>query len=437
MSTLTTVQSETSQSTTIHDHYPVVQELKDLLDANPDMASALEFSLQTAVLKASSDLNTELYQAIDNEFQGNGWPTTVENYLNYLDLYVRLVPNEEDDPIYPNAWKSNDKRNGYNQKVYDLLCQFYWLVDQKVNKGGKSLQNFPKFAAWLVLFAKAWGAFLNTKESLTRESLASFKHDRMYNFDLYKDGETSWTTFNEFFYREFNGADAETGISPLRPIADPTNNNTIVAPADCTYKMMYPIDSEGNVLDEEGGRTQVVFKGTHAIGTIDELLDGSQYAKDFYGGTFVHYFLSPFDYHRFHTPIQGTLLELRKIIGKVFLNVDLLPDGQWDAPDGANDGYEFTQARGLVIVDGGSEVGKIAALPIGMAQVSGVDMYTDRLTIGQEVAKGQEFGKFKFGGSDIILLFEKNPDLYLFEKDPGHVPIHFQYGQTAAYWKVQ
>lgn len=418
-----------------HEHSEIVEKLKTLLQGNEDMRIALVASLNVANVAAKENLNSDLYRAVNNEFKGNGWPVTIEGYFDYLDLYVRLVPNETNDPTYPNAWKSNGEENGYNQKVYDLLCQFYWLVDQKVPDTELTLQSFEDFAAWLVEFAKAWGRFLDTKPSLTKESLHSFKYDTMYNYPLYAANESNWNTFNTFFYREFNDADPETGITPLRPIADPKNNKTIVAPADCTFKEDYPIDAEGNVLNTDGGRTKVVFKKTHTIGTVDELLDNSPYAKDFYGGTFVHYFLSPFDYHRFHTPVHGEILEIKALEGKVFLNVLMGDDGQWHAPDGseAGDGYEFNQARGLVIVDAGPVIGKVAILPIGMAQVSGVEMYTKLL--GETVVKGQEFGKFRFGGSDIIMLFEKEPkDLYMFRKDPAHNPIHFQYGQTAVYW---
>lgn len=416
-----------------HSHSHIVEKLKTLLQDNEEMRIALLASLNVANISARENLNTDLYRAINNEFKGNGWPVTIEAYYDYLDLYVRLIPNESNDPDYPNAWKSNGEENGYNQKVYDLLCQFYWLVDQKIPDTEISLQSFDEFAAWLVEFAKAWGRFLDTEPSLTKESLHSFKYDSMYNYPLYSDNESSWNTFNTFFYREFNKAASGTGITPLRPIADPDNNETIVAPADCTFKEDYPIDAQGNVLDIEGEKTTVRFKKTHAIGTVDELLDNSKYAKDFYGGTFVHYFLSPFDYHRFHTPVSGKVLEIKALLGKVFLNVELTGDGQWDAPDGAEDGYEFNQARGLVIVDAGPVVGKVAILPIGMAQVSGVDMYTKLQD--KTVVKGQEFGKFRFGGSDIIMLFEKKPeDLYMFKKDPAHNPIHFQYGQTAVYW---
>jgi phosphatidylserine decarboxylase precursor len=432
------------KNTSVHTHDSVVQDLKTLLDANPPMKIALEASLLAARISAETKLNSDLYNAYNDVFNGNAWPITIEHYYDYLDMYVRLVPDESDDPNYPNAWKSTDTSNGYNQKVYDLLCQFYWLVDQKVPDSNLSMQSFPEFADWLVTFAIAWGSFLDTTASLTKESLYSFKHNPMYNYPLYADNAASWTTFNQFFYREFNHADAKTGITPLRPIAAPNDNTTVVAPADCTFKQDYMIDSEGNVLDKEGTITQDRLKHTHAIGTIDELLANSEYASDFYGGTFVHYFLGPYDYHRFHTPVSGEVLEIQDIQGKVYLNVEMI-DGQWDAPDGAEDGYEFNQARGLIIVDGGEKVGKVAILPIGMAQVSGVMMYTkdnppagvpaERLIgKGDTVVKGQEFGKFRFGGSDIIMVFEKPvKDLYMFKRDPGHVPIHFQFGQTAIY----
>lgn len=434
------------KNTSVHSHSEVVQELKKLLDANPPMKITLNASLIAARISAETKLNSDLYNAYNDEFHGNAWPITIESYYDYLDMYVCLVPDEKDDPNYPNAWKSTDTSNGYNQKVYDLLCQYYWLVDQKIPDSDLTMQSFPEFADWLVKFAKAWGSFLDTTDSLTKSSLYSFKHNPMYNYPLYAENASSWTTFNEFFYREFNGADAVTGISPLRPIAAPDDNGTVVAPADCTYKEDYKIDEEGNVLEKGGEVTEARLKNTHAIGTVNELLKDSQYASDFYGGTFVHYFLGPYDYHRFHTPVSGEVLEISDISGNVFLNVKMI-DGQWDAPDGAGDGYEFNQARGLVIVDGGEKVGKVAILPIGMAQVSGVMMYAkdnppagvpaeNLIGVGDTVVKGREFGKFRFGGSDIIMLFEKpQEELYMYKRDPGHVPIHFQYGQTAIYVK--
>ena len=45
---------------------------------------------------------------------------------------------------------------------------------------------------------------------------------------------SGWLTFNQFFARELNPG--------LRPILDPSNNQTITVAADCTYKARYEID---------------------------------------------------------------------------------------------------------------------------------------------------------------------------------------------------
>jgi hypothetical protein len=93
--------------------------------------------------------------------------------------------------------------------------------------------------------------------------------------------------------------------------------------------------------------------------------------------------------------------------GKVKLDVNL-QDGQFDAPDNTEGGYEFAQARGIIVMDTKDspfgDMGIVAIIPIGMAQVSSVNMTA---TVGSHLLKGEEFGYFLFGGSDIILLFQK------------------------------
>ena len=95
------------------------------------------------------------------------------------------------------------------------------------------------------------------------------------------------------------------------------------------------------------------------------------------------------------------------IHGKVFLDVNIT-DGQFDAPDDSDGAYEFYQARGVITMDTtGSpmgDLGIVAIVPIGMCQVSSVNMIA---TPGTIVPKGEEFGYFLFGGSDIIVLFQE------------------------------
>jgi phosphatidylserine decarboxylase len=94
------------------------------------------------------------------------------------------------------------------------------------------------------------------------------------------------------------------------------------------------------------------------------------------------------------------------LTGQVYLKV-ALSDGLFDAADSASDGYEFLQARGVLTIDTSTspdgDVGIVAVLPIGMCQVSGVNMTHQT---GAFCAKGDEFGYFTFGGSDIIILFQ-------------------------------
>ena len=116
---------------------------------------------------------------------------------------------------------------------------------------------------------------------------------------------------------------------------------------------------------------------------------------------FTHSFLNVNDYHWFHLPVGGVVKEARKIPGRVTMDVIKLPDGSLDIVDGT--GYQFTQDRGLVVID--SPLGLVAVLPIGMAQVSSVNLTVEP---GATVVKGEEFGFFSFGGSDIVTLFEAN-----------------------------
>jgi len=214
---------------------------------------------------------------------------------------------------------------------------------------------------------------------------------------LIPNNPSGWKTWNQFFARELNPG--------LRPITSPEDNTVICSPADCTYRMDYPI-SDTNVV---GNGSEVRLKSTHSIGKISDLLSGLECHGEFAGGTFVHYFLGAYSYHRFHAPVAGKVIDCKTIPGKVYLNVRI-KDGQFDAPDNSEDGggYEFSQARGVIVLDTkGSpygDIGLVAVIPVGMSQVSAVRMTA---TKGSTLQKGDEFGYFMFGGSDIIMLFQK------------------------------
>lgn len=354
-------------------------------ESDADFVDLLELSLREAQARARADLDPALLAALP-------WPSTFRDYLGFLVEFARWVPQESSDP----AW--SDPGTPEHQEVYDRLCHFYWLIDQPVGPYGQVVQDVDWFSDWLVEYADTWGEFLDTTDSFDDDILRTFLEDSpKYRVqDSLVDGRpnnpSGWLTFNQFFARELNPG--------LRPVAEPGTNTTAVAPADCTYKQHYAIDADSGI-------PAITIKGTHTYANVRDLLAGSRYADAFAGGHFIHFFLGPYSYHRFHAPVSGTVEECYPVRGKVYLKVQLAQH-QFQAYDASQGAYEFAQARGVLTIDTtGSphgDVGIVAVVPVGMCQVSGVTMTH---TPDAPCLKGDEFGYFTFGGSDIIVLFQK------------------------------
>jgi hypothetical protein len=89
------------------------------------------------------------------------------------------------------------------------------------------------------------------------------------------------------------------------------------------------------------------------------------------------------------------------------MQVDLT-DHELQSRDSAQTGYEFSQTRGVVTIDTSTSthgnLGLVAVIPVGMSHVASVTLTT---VAGTNVSKGDEFGFFQFGGSDIIVLFQE------------------------------
>ncbi len=270
-------------------------------------------------------------------------------------------------------------------------------------------------SAWIARFADAWGDFLDTPASAAR--LDSFWKAPEYNMADYAVPEGGWRTFNECFARELKPG--------LRPIASEDDPRVIVSAADCSYIGEWEVDEEAEVIVK------------HVEWTIAELLADSAFAEDFQGGLFTHSFLNTYDYHRQHAPVAGTIIEATNIAGQCYLEVNIQDTGDTDengniaravipkrhlnAED--NTGYQFKQSRGLIVIQ--SEIGKVAVLPMGMAQVSSVVITKG---VGDHVDKGDELSYFQFGGSDIVMVFERQANVAM----TAATGVHYKYGRCVA-----
>ncbi len=380
-----------------------IEKLKTMLRTNPEW----EIMLCTSLIEAKQN-------AIDSGLKNMdlfAWPIDLREsngYYQYLTDFSRWVPTEA----------RSYSRPDYDEEIMFKLCHFYWLIDQKTGLELQATQDFEgnyPFADWLVEFANDWGSFLNTTESITTDSMQSFMDQPLFGMNQYMIPEgnytpsgngatpnnpSKWLTFNQFFAREV--------LPGLRPITEMDNQTVVVAPADAEYKKVYAINSQSQIVMEDGVASDKThrIKGSHAY-SINELV-GEEYGDRFANGKFVHSFLSPYDMHRFCAPVKGKVLESKAIQGRVFLEV-VITDGKFDAPDNAENGYEFKQTRGVLILEMENKE-LVAVIPIGMAQVSSVNMNASK---GVNLYKGQEFGYFLFGGSDIIMLFQEDSQFKL------------------------
>ncbi len=337
----------------------------------------------------------------------------LDDYLRYLDELVEWAPREtRADP----------------RLVYDKIVEFYFFLDQPPVKQlqspvepGKKARRLTPLSKWIVRFANAWGSYLDTPESARH--VKTFKDDKLFNWDEYMPPPASFLPHEDWkAYRTFNQFFARHLKPGMRPIAGLRDDSIVVSPADCTFVGWWQIgqDSEIDVIGEQNG----IVESKGLRWSIQQLLEDSEYADRFRGGIFTHSFLNTFDYHRWHTPVQGTVLEARIIQGQAYLDVDVnqvivegKPASHLNALDGT--GYQFVQTRGLVVID--SPIGLVACLPMGMAQVSSVVLTAQ---VGVTLHKGEELGYFQFGGSDFVMVFERASNVRLI----GQPNVHVQQG---------
>jgi len=381
-----TIVEETKSTIIVSESEKVINNLIEKTKQDSEFTNLLLAALQIAKEKASKNLVQDLFDALE-------WPLTIDEYTKYLLSLSKWMPEEGNEEIWKIPCTTSHK------EIENRLSHFHWLINQKLNGDSSTIiQDIPWFSDWLIEYAKAWGSFLNTTESFNKETLNSFfNNSPLYRVqDSMIDGRpnnpSGWLTFNQFFARQLNPG--------LRPITEPFDNKVVTTPADCTFRAQYYINADSSI-------PEITMKNTHKFANIEDLLEGSEYKNSFAKGTFVHYYLSPFSYHRFHTPVSGTIKECYPIQGLVYLDV-VIKNEQFYLPDNAENGYQFTQARGVMTIDTTNSpygnIGVLAIIPIGMSQVSSVNMTA---TVGCESLKGDEFGYFLFGGSDIIILFQE------------------------------
>ena len=386
--------------------------LIEILQSNPEVKSMLLASLEKAK-QMNPDKKTNPVQNLEEYY----------NFVTYCESAMpwALVKKPKYADIFSNMFQS--------------LLYFHFLLDQPLpelqGKGyfKNTLQYADPLASWLITFSKSWGKYLDTEDSWNADYYQMALNDPAFGLQnrWYEDG-SNWKTFNQFFARYLSSPDQ-------RPIASPGDNSVVVSYADSKPMGSWAIDSNSNIITNEG----IPVKSSTLKSIANLLGDDSEYKDVFANGTFTHSFLNVNDYHRYHFPLSGSILEARIIQGTN-------PTGgsiSWDQENNryafnpSDVGWQTVETRGCVILDAG-DYGIVALLPIGMAAVGSVN-FEDNVKPGVQVEKGDMLGYFAFGGSDFIMIFQDKVEFLLDapKEEGGESFKHLLMGERLGHLKIK
>ncbi|KAF7296465.1 Phosphatidylserine decarboxylase proenzyme 2 [Mycena chlorophos] len=212
---------------------------------------------------------------------------------------------------------------------------------------------------------------------MSARDIPTFIEFHQLKVDEIRDPIASFKTFNQFFYRKLK--------PDARPVESPDDPYRLVSAADCRF-MAFESVTEA---------TRLWIKGREF--TVARLL-GDAYkheAERYNNGALAIFRLAPQDYHRFHSPVDGTIGNMTYIAGEYYT---VNPQAIRTALDvyGEN-------ARKIVPIDS-PQFGRVMAVCVGAMMVGSIETTVKE---GETVKRGQEFGYFAFGGSTIVVLFEK------------------------------
>ncbi|CUA76425.1 phosphatidylserine decarboxylase [Rhizoctonia solani] len=145
-------------------------------------------------------------------------------------------------------------------------------------------------------------------------------------------------------------------------------------------------------------------------------------ANVFVGGTVYQAFLSPQDYHRWRSPIDGVVKSAYRIPGTYYAvlpDEGFYPDEPEDVePSGAlircQPWLTVAATRAVFIIEGSKHIGRVAFVAIGMCEVSSCDITVKE---GTEVKAGEELGMFHFGGSSHVVIFNPEAKIRLLNEE--------------------
>ena len=193
-----------------------------------------------------------------------------------------------------------------------------------------------------------------------------------YNIDMNIIQNPKFNSFNDFFTRK------------LKAEARPINNDShvIISPAD------------GKILAyADISNADFIIKGFRF--NVSSFLADAELAKKYKSGSLIVIRLAPYDYHRFHFPVSGEVSKPVLVEGDLY-SVNPMALRQM--------AEIFILNKREYVSISTFQFGDVIMAEVGATMVGSIIQTYEKTN----AVAGNEKGFFKFGGSTVVLLFEKN-----------------------------
>lgn len=241
---------------------------------------------------------------------------------------------------------------------------------------------------------------------------------RGYTIDLTEaehENIEAYQSFNHFFTRAL-----KPGARPLA--GDPL---AFVSPVDGTISQFGRIE-RGRLIQAKGHDYSVA-----------ELLAGDPLAAQFEGGEFCTIYLAPYNYHRIHMPVSGTLKQWTYVPGRLFsvnaATARALPR-LFARNERLNACFDTSAGPFVLSMIGALFVGSLETVWSGQVTPPhrrGIAPQAQWPTQALSLSRGAEMGRFNMG-STVILLAPAGSLRWAAQLAPGQ-PVRM--GQTLGQWQ--
>ncbi|BCJ31832.1 phosphatidylserine decarboxylase family protein [Actinocatenispora sera] len=339
--------------------HPVVAEFRDLIDADPIVRMYL---------------NQMISQIPQNRQYSKRHLRSVSQLLRLIDDILSTAPEYGESMVMTPLGAVLDWTMG-------TPAGFAAYRDRRINAKLKKILN-------------AWCEFLDSPGSLyvlndspsgwMSEAAARTIGIEQFQYDP-ADEHWGFRSWNDFFTRRFK--------EDARPVAAPDDDSVIVSACESTP---YGISVDVQRQDRFWIKSQPY--------SLQEMLAGDEAVDAFVGGTVYQAFLSATDYHRWHSPVSGTIVRAFRVDGTYYSEADSLGEGAVE-PANSQSYLAHVATRAIILIEADNPaIGLMAVVQVGMSDVSSCVIRPD-LGPGSHLAKGDELGHFQFGGSTYCLVF--------------------------------